>query len=331
MKVLVMAAGAVGGYFGSVLAQGGNDVRFIARGENLLAIRERGLNVRSVTLGDFSIRAPVSDSVDGSWLPDLVLFCVKSYHNREAIRCIAPAVGPDTAILTLQNGIGSGDDLAAAFGAEKVMLGAAYVEAAHPAPGVFEEQGGTCRIVFAEPDNRKSSRSVSILETLRASGIDAEIADDIDRALWAKLVFICGLSGMTCVTRSSFAEVMNTPQTADLTLNVIQEAAAVTRALGVDLDADIVESTMESFRRDRDDLISSMHTDLEAGRPLELANLNGKVSALGSGLGVPTPANDFITVCLTPALNRAGSTLGERDRRFETRPYSLASQPPKLS
>ena len=130
-----------------------------------------------------------------------------------------------------------------------MMLGAAYVEAAHPAPGIFEEHGGTCRIVFAEPDNRKSSRSVSILEMLRASGIDAEISDDIDRALWAKLVFICGLSGMTCVTRSSFAEVMNTPQTAELTLNVIEEVAAVARASGVNLDADIVESTMESFRR----------------------------------------------------------------------------------
>ena len=311
MKILVMAAGAVGGYFGSVLARSGNEVRFIARGDNLRAIRERGLSIRSVTSGNFSIRAPVGDSVDGTWFPDLVLFCVKSYHNREAIRCIAPAVGPDTTILTLQNGIGSGDDLAAAFGAEKVMLGAAYVEAAHPAPGVFEEHGGTCRIVLAEPDSRKSPRSGSILKTLRASGIDAEIADDIDRALWSKLVFICGLSGMTCITRSSFAEVMNTPQTADLTLNVIEEVAAVARASGVNLAADVVESTMESFRRDRDDLISSMYADLEAGRPLELANLNGKVSALGSGLGVPTPANDFITACLTPALNRAISTRGE--------------------
>ena len=307
MKALVMAAGAVGGYFGSVLARGGNDVRFIARGDNLRAIRERGLTVRSVTSGDFSVRAPVGDSVDGSWLPDLVLFCVKSYHNRAAIRCIAPAVGSHTAILTLQNGIGSGDDLAAAFGAEKVMLGAAYVEAAHPAPGIFEEHGGTCRIVFAESDSRKSSRSVSILEMLRASGIDAEISDDIDRALWAKLVFICGLSGMTCVTRSSFAEVMNTPETADLTLNVIEEVAAVARAFGVNLNADIVESTMESFRKDRNGLLSSMYADLEAGRPLELANLNGKVSALGRDLGVPTLANDFITACLTPALNRAVS------------------------
>ena len=307
MKALVMAAGAVGGYFGSVLARGGNEVRFIARGDNLRAIRESGLTVRSVTSGEFSVRAPVSDSVDGMWVPDLVLFCVKSYDNREAIRCITPAVGPHTAILTLQNGIGSGDDLATAFGAEKVMLGAAYVEAAHPAPGMFEEHGGTCRIVFAEPDNRKSPRSVSILDTLRTSGIDAEISDDIDRALWAKLVFICGLSGMTCVTRSSFAEVMNTPQTADLTLSVIEEVAAVARASGVNLDADIVESTMESFRRDRDELLSSMYADLEAGRPLELANLNGKVSALGRDLGVPTPANDVITACLTPALNRAVS------------------------
>ena len=90
MKILVMAAGAVGGYFGSVLARSGNEVRFIARGDNLRAIRERGLSIRSVTSGDFSIRAPVSDSVDGSWFPDLVLFCVKSYHNREAIRLHRP-------------------------------------------------------------------------------------------------------------------------------------------------------------------------------------------------------------------------------------------------
>ena len=104
-----------------------------------------------------------------------------------------------------------------------------------------------------------------------------------------------------------FWEVMNTPETADLALKVIQEAADVARAAGIDLDADIVESTMESFRRDRYDLVSSMHADLVAGRPLELANLNGKVSVLGSDLGVPTPANDFITACLTPVLKRAVS------------------------
>ena len=311
--MLIMAAGAVGGYFGGVLfARGDDDVRFIARGDNLRAIRERGLMVRSVTAGNWGVRVPVSDSVDESWLPDLVLFCVKSYHNREAIGCIAAAVGPDTTILTLQNGVGSGDDLAAAFGAEKVMLGAAYVEASHPAPGVFEEHGGTCRIVFAESDSRKSSRSVSVLEMFGASGIDAEISDDIDRTLWSKLVFICGLSGMTCVTRSSFAEVMNTPETAGLAMRVIQEASDVARASGVNLDADIVESTMESFQRDRDDLISSMYADLVSGRPLELANLNGKVSALGSELGVPTPTNDFITACLTPALNRAVSAREQR-------------------
>ena len=306
MKVLVMAAGAVGGYFGGVLfARGDDEVRFIARGDNLRAIRKRGLCVRSVTAGDWSVCVPVSDSVDETWVADLVLFCVKGYQNREAIRCIAPAVGPDTTILTVQNGIGSGDELAAAFGSEKVMLGAAYVEASHPAPGVFEEHGGTCRIVFGEPDNRRSSRSARVLEMFGASGIDSEISDDIDRTLWSKLVFICGLSGMTCVTRSSFAEVMNTPQTADLTLKVIQEAADVARAAGTNLDADIVESTMESFRDDKDTLISSMHADLMAERPLELANLNGKVSSLGSELGIPTPANDFITACLTPALKRA--------------------------
>ncbi len=308
MKVLVMAAGAVGGYFGAVMARAGTDVRFIARGETLRAIRDHGLTVRSVTSGEFTVEVSASDSVDGSWSPDLVLFCVKSYHNELAIKTIAPAVGSQTAVLTLQNGMGSGDDLSRAFGDERVMLGAAYTEAGHSEPGVYEEHGGTCRIVFAEPDSRPSDRAMTILDVFKSSGIDASVADDIEHALWTKLVFICGLSGMTSITRSSFTGVMDTPETAEMTFAVVREAAAVGIAAGVNLAPDIVESTMVTFREEKDALVSSMHADLVAGRPLELSNLNGKVSELARGLGVPTPANDFITACLTPASNRAAAS-----------------------
>ncbi len=305
MKILIMAAGAVGGYYGSLLARAGNDVLFVARGDNLDAIRRIGLRVNSVNSGDFTLPVNAVDSLDESWTPDLVMFCVKGYQNALAIQTIAPAVGDDTTILTLQNGIGSGDDLSAAFGADKVLLGAAYVDASHPGPGVFEERGGTCRIVFAEQDGLPTERCSEILRTLQSAGIESEIAADINEALWNKLVYICGLSGMTCITRSPFKEVVETPQTAALTLRVMEEAAAVGRAAGVNLANGVAETTMAHLYEERDGMVSSMHADLNAGRPLELANLNGKVSELGHELGIPTPLNDFITACLTPAHNRA--------------------------
>ena len=305
MKILIMAAGAVGGYYGSLLARAGNDVIFVARGDNLEAIRQHGLRVNSVNSGNFTLRANTVDSLDGSWTPDLVMFCVKGYQNALAIETIAPAVGDDTTILTLQNGIGSGDDLSAAFGADKVLLGAAYVDASHPEPGVFDERGGTCRIVFAEQEGPPTERCSEILHTLESAGIESEVAEDINVALWNKLVYICGLSGMTCITRSPFKEVVETPQTAALTLLVMEEAAAVGAAAGVNLANDVAETTMAHLYEERDGLVSSMHADLDAGRPLELANLNGKVSQLGNELGVPTPLNDFITACLSPAHNRA--------------------------
>ncbi len=307
MKILIMAAGAVGGYYGSLLARAGNDVTFVARHDNLEAIRQRGLRVNSVNSGRFTVRANAVDSLDGSWTADLVMFCVKGYQNALAIETISPAIGDQTTVLTLQNGIGSGSDLSAAFGPEKVMLGAAYVDASHPGPGVFDELGGACRIVFAEQDGKPSERGAEILRALQAAGIESEIAADINVALWNKLVYICGLSGMTCVTRSSFKEVLETPQTADLTRKTLAEAAAVGRAAGVALSDDVVEITMAHLYEEKDSLVSSMHADLDAGKPLELANLNGKVSELGCELGVPTPINSFITACLTPAHNRAVS------------------------
>ena len=111
---------------------------------------------------------------------------------------------------------------------------------------------------------------------------------------------------MTCVTHSSFLEVMDSPETRDMALGVITEAAAVGRAAGVNLAPDdLVDSIMKIFVDDKEHLISSMHADLNAGRPMEFGNLNGKVSQLGGDLGVPTPINDFITACLTPQHKRA--------------------------
>ena len=300
-----MGTGAVGGYYGAVLSRAGADVTFIARGEGLAAIREHGLRVESVTSGSFVVRPAAIQRPEEAATPDLVLFCVKGYDNAAAIELLRPAVSDDTGVLTLQNGIGSGDELGTALGHEKVLLGATYVDAVRLEPGVVREDGGPCNIVFGEQDGSRSDRAVAILDAMLGAGIAVELSDDVPRSLWSKLTYICGLSGMTCITRSPFPEVLETPATKDMTLTVMREVVAVAEARGVDLGEGFADSAMDQFVEARGQMMSSMYNDLMSGNPLEVNVLNGAVSRIGKEVGVPTPANDFITVCLAPAHNRA--------------------------
>ena len=204
MKILIMGTGAIGGCYGGLLARSGEDVVFAARGDNLKAIRERGLKVESATFGTFSVQPEAVDVLDGSWKADLVLFCVKGYHNEQAMSDVSPAVGERTTILTLQNGIGSGDQLSDRFGADKVLLGAAYIDAERTEPGVFAQRGSPPRIVLGEVNGEMSARAQSVAEVLRRAEIETEVSSNVLTALWSKLVYICALSGMSCITRASF-------------------------------------------------------------------------------------------------------------------------------
>ena len=306
MNVLVMGSGAVGGYFGGLLARDGHEVLFVARGEHAEAMRQRGLVIESTTSGNFTVSDPmVIDRPDGSFKADMVLFCVKGYSNEEAVGLIRPAVHGDTTILTLQNGVGSGDLLAMAFGRDAVLLGAVYVEAARVGPGKVVEQGGVCRIVFGEPDGRTTTRAVAVDASLRHAGIETELADDVLAALWTKLVFICALSGMLCITRESMARVLATPETRELTRRVMSEAASVARSKGIRIADDVERQHLEFFDEHSRVLSSSMYLDLTKGNPLEVGVLNGAVSTAGREVGIATPVNDFIVACLTPYDRRA--------------------------
>jgi 2-dehydropantoate 2-reductase len=305
MKILVMGSGAVGGYYGAVLSKSGHEVTFVARGEHLAAIREHGLRVESVASGDFTIRPPVTERPVGSWGAELVLFCVKGYDNAEAIATLRPAVGENTSILTLQNGIGSGDQLGAAFGPERVLLGVTYIDAVRREPGVVADVGERCNIIFGEQDGRQTPRAQAIRDVMRGAGIDAALSSNVTRDLWEKLVHICALSGMICMTRSLMAEIVATPEARRLTCRVMREAEAVARARGVELGQNYVESMMAYFEQTREGTVSSMFTDLERGNRLEVGVLNGAVVRLGRELGIATPANEFITACLLVSHNRA--------------------------
>ena len=307
MKILIMGSGAVGGYYGAVLDRASNNVTFVARGEHLAAIKERGLRIQSVTSGDFAIKPRAIERPDGSWRAELVLYCVKGYDNDEAISAMRPAVDDGTSILTLQNGIGSGDVLAGAFGRDKVLLGVTYVDATRKEPGVIVEEGGPCNIVFGEPGGGRTARAEAVLGVLKGAGIAVELSDNVEKALWTKLIYICALSGMMCITRASFTEVLENPETLDLTWIVMREAEAVAKAKGVEVDDDVLESTMAQFQEAKGRLMSSMYTDLQRGNRLEVAVMNCAVASLGKELGVATPVNEFITACLSVAHNRAAS------------------------
>ena len=213
---------------------------------------------------------------------------------------VAPAVGDRTTILTLQNGIGGGDQLASRFGADKVLLGAAYIDAMRIRPGVVADVGNSARIIFGHTDGRRTESAKRTEVILKQAGIDAVLSENVMTALWNKLVYICALSGMSCITRAPFHDVLRCPETLGMTERVMREAYHVGKAEGVSLDDDLVETTLAGFLQE-ENFVSSMYLDLVAGKPLELDVLNGAVSRKGKALGVPTPTNDFITACLSIA------------------------------
>ena len=305
MKILVMGSGAIGGYFGAVLHKAGHDVTFVERGEHLEAIQQRGLRIESLAAGNFTIHPEATAQPDGSFSADMALFCVKGYDNAQAITIMEPAVGENTSILTLQNGIGSGEVLASAFGREKVLLGVTYADVTRKVPGLVVEDGTQCNIIFGPEDGRRSPRAVEVYKALQGAGVDTELSTNVTGELWKKLTYICALSGMTCITRSAFSEVLEIPETLDLTWNLMREVEAVAKARGVDLDEGVPDSFMAQFQEAQGRITSSMYTDLQQGRPLEVEVLNGAVARLGNELGVDTPINSFIATCLTVAHRRA--------------------------
>ncbi len=311
MKIMVMGSGAVGGYFGGVLQRAGHEVVFIARGGHLDAINESGLHVDSNAAGQFVVQTTALERPDGSWPADLILYCVKGYDNDTAVPLIGPAVGDNTSILTLQNGMGSVDALTSAYSQEKVLPGLSYIDATRMGPGAVNEFGLKAPdIVFGEEDRSLSVRAVEVQKALTVDGIDVKLSDDVIKEQWSKYIYICGLSGSTCMTRSTFDQVVGTPETLEFTRSIMQEAYAVAKAKGVDIAEDYVDTTVDYFVSIEGENTSSMYTDLMRGSPIEVGVLNGAVARMGVSMGVATPVNQFIATCLSIYHNRAMKTRG---------------------
>ena len=298
MKIAVMGAGGVGGYFGGRLAQGENDVHFIARGEHLEVLREKGLTVKS-TLGDFDLMAiPATDDPEHIGEVDAVLFTVKSQDTREAAEEIKPLLGDSTIVVSLQNGVDNEEVLREVLEAQ-VLGGVAYIEALISEPGEITHKSPFARISFGSFDGENSEKAQELLEAFEAVEVEAALENDIQRVIWTKWLFICAFSGITALTRQPIGRVLEDEDTTTLYRRAMEEIAALAQARGIDLPDDIVQERLEFSRNSLDpEMRSSLQQDLAKGRPLELDALNGYASKLGDELGVETPINDFIYTAL---------------------------------
>lgn len=299
MRILVVGAGGVGGYFGARLARGGQEVTVLARGAHLEAIRRHGLRVRSTLEGEYVASVAAVAEVAGLAPPDAVLLCVKSFDTDAAVEAIRPVVGPETPVLSLQNGVDNEERIDARLGPGHALGGAAYVFATLDAPGVVAHRFAG-RIVFGELDGRRSPRAERLREAFAAAGVDVAISDDIRRVLWEKYLFISAQAGMTALTRCPIGVVRDTPEAWRMYRTIVEELAAVARAASVHLGADVVDAVMKAGAAVAPETFSSLHHDLVHGKRLELEALHGHAVRLGERLGVPTPTVFAVYAALKP-------------------------------
>jgi 2-dehydropantoate 2-reductase len=290
MRILVMGAGGLGGYFGGLLARSGADVTFVARGKNLQALQTQGLTVRSVH-GDFALR--VHACADPTGLPpaDLVLFCVKTYDVAAAAALIQPIVAAYTVLLTLQNGVETPYDVQTMFGRGTVLAGITRIGSTLVEPGVIAQPTMDRAIEFGSLDSRVQPQVEEVHRLLTGADIPTVVSADIQKSLWEKLVFISAFSGLSTLTRLTVAEVLAQAPTRDLYRTVMQETAAVARAAQIKVAPDIVEQIMHYLDTSGDPGESSMAVDFQHRRRIEVEAIQGAVVRHGRRLQIPTPVN----------------------------------------
>ena len=299
-RIAMMGSGAVGGYFGGRMAAAGCDVTFIARGAHLAAIREHGLRIDSAALGGARIHpATVTDNPSEVGVVDYVIVAVKLWATAAAANALLPMLGPETTVLTLQNGVESAE-LESVVGPQRMVGAVAFIGCEIAAPGVIRHVGSMQRVVVGEPEGGTSARAERLRGELERGGIAADVSDDIQRTIWEKFVFLVGLSAATTMLRAPLGTVRENPDSRELFLGAMRETAAVARARGIALPAGFARGRLEFADGLPAEMTSSMRTDLARGHRLELDWLSGAVVRFGRASGVPTPVNRTVYETLRP-------------------------------
>jgi 2-dehydropantoate 2-reductase len=299
MRIVVMGSGGTGGYFGAKLARAGEDVTFVARGAHLEAIRTHGLRVKSAAEGEWVVRAPVVERLDGLPPTEIVLFCVKSFDTESAAEAIRPVVGQETGVLPVQNGVDNVEKLDRILGPGHAMGGVAQVLATIEGPGVISHRF-LGRLIFGEMDGRLSDRAQAFLKACERAVIQAEISSTMLRALWEKYALIAAQAGMTALTRCPAGTVRSVPETRQMYRAIVGEMIALGNAAGAGLDAALADRTMAMLDGMGAAFTSSLHHDLAEGKRLELEALHGHAVRLGERHGISTPMLFAVYAALKP-------------------------------
>ena len=291
MRVAVLGAGAVGGYYGAMLARGGHDVALVARGAHLDAIRAEGLRVVGPG-GEFTVRPAAVDDPAAIGPVDLTLFAVKTYDNPSALPLLAPLTGPASVVLTLQNGVESPGDAASVVGADRVLGGAAYIATALTAPGVIEQTGTHHRVVLGEVFGALGARSVRaerIRDEFARAGVEAESVADARVPLWEKYIYLAPFAGLTGAARSAIGPLWRRPETQDVLMRACGEVERVARAEGIGVAAGIGERIRQYVDALPPSTRSSLLIDLQQGKRIEVEALLGALVRRARRLGLDTP------------------------------------------
>jgi len=300
MRIAVVGAGGVGGGFGAALAKAGADVTFIARGAHLAAMKSQGLKVQGGRGETHLVPTRATDNPAEIGPVDIVLFCVKLWDVESAGAHIKPLIGPDTAVIPLQNGIDSPERLVPILGSRAVMGGVAQISASIVAPGVIQQVGTFMRMVFGELDGKRSKRAENFLALCLKAGFDVTLSEQILTDLWMKFILLAANASITALARQPIGKLRDDPDVRAVFMAAYRETFDVGRARGVALPDNAIEKVMEFNSHAPPAMKASMALDLDRGNRLELPWLGGKVVELGRQLGIPTPTHGTMYAMLKP-------------------------------
>ena len=300
MRIAVIGAGGVGGGFGAALAKAGADVTFIARGAHLAAMKNAGLKVKSPRGDAHLVPTQATDNPAEIGKVDFVLFCVKLWDVESAGQAIKPLIEPDTAVMTLQNGVDAHERLIPILGERAVMGGVAQISASITAPGEITQVGTFMRMVFGELDGSRSERGEQFFALCEKAGFDAMLSKTILTDLWMKFILLASNAGMMALARQPIGNLRDDPDMHPIFLAAYREVVAVGQAKGVALPSDAVDRVVELTRHFPPTMKASMALDLDRGNRLEVPWLSGKVVELGKQFGIPTPTHAMMHAMLKP-------------------------------
>ena len=299
MKIIIIGAGGVGGFFGAKLAKAGFDVTFVARGEHLQAIKNKGLQIKSIE-GDFTVHPKATDIIGSIENPDLILLGVKSWQVVDIAEQIKPILTKETMVLPLQNGADIADKLLSVIPKENVLAGLSRIVSKIEAPGIINHFAFVPQINFGEYNNEKTERVQKIKALFDKAGFINLISDDIHLDIWRKFLFIATISGIGALTRVVFGVMREDTAIRKIIIDTANEIKQIANSKGIGLTKKDIQITLQAIDNNNYNTTASMQRDMMEGRPSELANFNGYIVEQGKKLQISTPVNSFIYHCLVP-------------------------------